>query len=101
MSSDQKDAKPREYNPRWKGYVFIIISSLVCTSSSSSLTPDLHQGDWATAIAFSSITFGVALLVLFVDRFQCCTAAFNYTKALDGKLEGSVLGFFVILWIVK
>jgi hypothetical protein len=100
MSSDQKDAKPREYNPRWKGYVFIIISTLVCISSCSSLNMDLKQGPWATAVAFASMTFGVSLLVLFFDRFQCCTAVFNYTKALDGKLEGYVLGLFVILWIV-
>lgn len=100
MPSDQKDAKPREYNPRYKGYVFIIISTLVCLSACSSLAKDLHQRQWKTAIAFSSITFGVALLVLLFDRFQCCTF-FNFTKAFDGKLEGYVLGLFVILWIVK
>jgi hypothetical protein len=101
-SSDQNDNKalPREYNPRWKGYVYIIISSLVCISSTSSLTADLHQGQWATAIAFSSITFGISMLVLLFDRFQCCINVFNYTKACDGKLEGMVLVFFVILWIV-
>jgi len=97
-TKENQNNKP-EYNPRWKGYVYIIITSLVALSSISNVPKEVKRGHWATSVAISSITFSVSLLILAFDRFQCCKS-WNFTKANDGKLEGYVLLLFVLFWIV-
>lgn len=98
-ASDNKDNNKPEYNPRWKGYVYIILSSLVALSSISNVPKEVKRSHWATSMAISSITFSVSLLIIIFDRFQCFKMC-NFTKAADGKVEGCVLLFFVIIWIV-
>ena len=97
-STKENTSKP-EYNPRWKGYVYIIISSLVALSSISNVPKEVTRSHWATSVAISSITFAVSLLILAFDRCQC-NKKFNFMKAYDGKVEGSVLILFVLFWIV-
>lgn len=97
-AKENPNNKP-EYNPRWKGYVYIIVTSLVALSSISNVPKEVKRGHWATSVAISSITFSVSLLILAFDRFQCCKS-WNFTKAYDGKLEGCLLLFFLLFWIV-
>lgn len=100
-SDSKKDNQNKvEYNPRWKGYVYIIITSLVALSSISNIPKEVKRSHWATTVGISSITFSVSLLILAFDRFQCCNSKCNFMKAKDGKLEGSVLLLFVLFWIV-
>lgn len=93
MSSTESSEQPkaREHNPRWKGYVYIFFSSLVSFASIA----DAQVGDRDVGIAFGVLTCTLSLVILALDRF----AGINFGKALDGKLEGFMLLFFVMWWI--
>lgn len=95
-----KDNQKIEYNPRWKGYVYIIVTSLVALSSISNVPKEVKRGHWATTVGIASTTFSVSLLILAFDRFQCCKDKCNFAKTWDGKLEGSVLLLFFLFWVV-
>eukprot|EP00544_Gedaniella_sp_CCMP2646_P006393 CAMPEP_0202485730 /NCGR_PEP_ID=MMETSP1361-20130828/4495_1 /ASSEMBLY_ACC=CAM_ASM_000849 /TAXON_ID=210615 /ORGANISM="Staurosira complex sp., Strain CCMP2646" /LENGTH=367 /DNA_ID=CAMNT_0049114701 /DNA_START=148 /DNA_END=1254 /DNA_ORIENTATION=+ len=88
-----------EYNPRWKGYVYILVCSLVALSSICNVPKEVKPSHWATTVGISSTTFSISFLILLLDRCQCFKF-FNYTKAADGKVEGWVLLFFLLIWIV-
>lgn len=74
---------PREYNPRWKGYSFVLLSSLINFSAVSNIQEDPA----GPALSFGVVLFVYALAVLVTDR---CGVDL-YTKALDGRLEGYCL----------
>ena len=105
-------SKPTEFNPRWKGYLYIMISSLVNFASVSNLdvaADDSFRGAYVFSLLLGVTTFIGAVLILVTDRFQsCCTTSnsdnnedrLNYTKCLDGKLEGYTLVAFTIWWII-
>jgi len=97
-----KQAPPPEYNPRWKGYTFICLTSLVCFSSVSTIviTKSGITGNTQVAVAFGVFTFLLGFLVILLDRTQCFIDKFDYTKAMDGKFEGCTLLLLNILWIV-
>lgn len=95
-SSDNKV----EYNPRWRGYVFILVTSLVALSSISNIPKEVKRSHWAVSVGVSSITFSVSTLILLIDRCQCFKNKCSYQKLYDGKLEGIVLLLFVLFWIV-
>jgi hypothetical protein len=98
---DNKQAvKPREYNPRDKGYILICLSSLVNFSSISNIKDRYFDGKWGFCLSFGWTTFIASLLILFFDRTGYCHDTFNYTKAFDGKFEGYSLLFFTLWWIV-
>jgi uncharacterized membrane protein len=98
---DSNQGKPREYNPRWKGYTLICITSLITLSSvSTTAVTNKFQGSPGMAVAWGVITFVLSLAVIVLDRFQCLADRFNYTKAMNGRLEGYTLLGTVIFWIV-
>jgi hypothetical protein len=98
---DSSHNKPREYNPRWRGYTLICITSLITLSSVSTTAVNTKfQGHPGMAVAWGVITFALSLAIIVLDRFQCLAERFNYTKAMNGRLEGyTLLGMFVF-WIV-
>jgi hypothetical protein len=98
---DKKEAvKPRDYNPRCKGYIYICLSSLVNLSAISNIKDRYFDGNWGFCLSFGWTTFIASLLILFFDRTGYGHDTFNYTKAYDGKVEGYALLFFTLWWIV-
>ena len=109
--------KPTEFNPRWKGYLYILISSLVNFASVSNLDVEddaSFRGAYVFSLLLGIVTFLGAVLILVTDRFQyCChnnnrdessssdsNNRLNYTKSMDGKLEGYTLVTFTMWWII-
>lgn len=88
--------KPRETNPYWKGYCFLILSSLINFSSIGNI-PDYgnYFGNKYVAMSFGSFTFCLSVFILFLDYIDF----FVLYKVWDGKLEGYVLSFCVLWWI--
>lgn len=105
MADASGGAKETDFNPRWMGYVYILVSSLVNFASVSNL--DIHEnpefyGMYQASLFFGVTTFSLAILILVVDRFQsCCDLSddYNYTKAKDGKVEGYTLALLSFFWI--
>jgi hypothetical protein len=87
-SNSNKKEKSIEFNPRWKGYVFIGLTSLVNFASISNIPRDDRKTYWAATMSFGLLTFVVAVLVLIHDRSQKCLETFHYTKANNGYFEG-------------
>ena len=97
----------QEYNPRWKGYLFIWISSLVNFSTISGLDSEDSQqfeGTYQVSLLFGVTTFTLTCLIIVLDRCQYCCGdqsdRFHYTKSMDGKIEGYTLLALTIWWIV-
>jgi hypothetical protein len=96
----KQSVKPREYNPRDKGYILICLSSLVNLSAISNIKENGDSdGAWGLCLSFGWLTFIASLLILFFGRTQYCHDTFNYAKAYDGKFEGYMLLFFTLWWI--
>ena len=92
--------KPIEYNPRYKGYTLILLTSIIDLSSVSNISTNYEfRGNPGVAAAFAAFTLCFAVFVLALDRLQLLIETFNYSKSMDGYLEGYVLGFFTLLWI--
>lgn len=97
----KKKRKPVNHNPRWKGYSFIFLGSLINFSSVSNIGAQSgFDGEKEAALAFGVFSFAVSTLVLFFDRSQLLVETINYAEALDGKLEGYMLIFLCVWWIV-
>jgi hypothetical protein len=86
--------KPKEINPRWKGYVCILFTSLVSFASTTNV-PSSEISAVGYSISVGAVTFTISLLVLILDRFHCV----DYTKAFNGYFEGCTLLFCVLWWI--
>jgi len=110
-----KAAKPQEYNPRWKGYGYIILLSLVNFASVSNLdvNDNAHfEGGRQFSVSFGAVTFVASFVILVQDRCQyCCTKAddsggggeggrLSYTKSMEGRIEGCTLFLLTIWWII-
>jgi len=95
-SESKEIQKPKEYNPRWKGYVYILFSSLISFASAPSVSEG-KKSSLRYAISIGAVTFSISLLVLIFDRFQCFQC-FNCTTLLNGKFEGYMLLFCLLWW---
>ena len=100
--------QPREFNPRWNGYLYILVASLVNFASISNLdveeNPYFH-GMYQVSVMFGAVTFIVSAAILVLDRFQSCcdsesASKFNFSKAMDGKIEGYTLVALTLWWVV-
>ena len=100
QKQQQQTHQTHEYNPRWKGYVYMAIASLVNFASISDI-PRLErvQSSWVAGMAFGVSTFALSILILLHDRSQKCVTTFHYTKASNGYFEGYVLLFCVVWWV--
>ena len=68
------------------------------SNASNSLT---DAGSWQMAVTFGSVTFALSCLILVLDRTKWLNEKCgDYTKAYDGKLEGTVLVLFIVWWII-
>jgi hypothetical protein len=95
--------KPHVYNPHWKGYSFLLLSSLLNLSSCSNIPKDgnfHYRGDRGVAVCFGSVTFAMSLIILVLDRTQFLVNTFHFTTAGKGQLEGFVLLSLTAWWIV-
>ena len=92
------DKKSIEYNPRWKGYLLIGLTSLLNFAAISSVPVEDRREYWILSMTFGIFTFVLSFLILGQDRSQKFISKFHYTKAREGYLEGYVLLFFVLWW---
>ena len=103
-SSDNgnQDQEPIEYNPRWMGYLCILTFSGINFIFTSNVPKESGHSIWTSNMIFGFPTFLIASIVLIQDRCQSRLGCFkfNYTKCKNGYLEGSLLLFFLIWWIV-
>mmetsp|Transcript_27305 Transcript_27305/g.45478 ORF Transcript_27305/g.45478 Transcript_27305/m.45478 type:complete len:350 (-) Transcript_27305:84-1133(-) len=90
--------KPTDHNPRFKGYIYIIFTSLVSFGSTSNIGTD--EKYWGISVSIGVVTFTISLIIVALDRFQNCFESFKFHKAMDGKLEGFTLLFFFFWWIM-
>jgi len=96
ISSLQEQTKNREHNPRWRGYMCIIFSSLLCFGS---IIPEYQ--DYPLSLSIGIVTFVISLILLIIDYSCFLTAdAFNVHTFFDGKFEGVLLIFFALWWII-
>jgi hypothetical protein len=95
-----KKEKAPEFNPRWKGYVYIGMTSLVNFASISNAQKGDRRSYLAVSLAFGIFTCSASVLVLAQDRSQTCLDKFHFSKAREGYFEGCTLLFFVLWWIV-
>lgn len=90
-----------EYNQRWVGYLFIIICSGINFICISIIDPRYEdQIDSVFSAAFGVLTFLISGLVLLQDRSRRLLDYFHYTNARNGYVEGGVLVFMVVWWII-
>lgn len=95
-SNSSNTEKTRESNPHWKGYCFLILSSLINFSAISNVPEHGNFfGYKIVALCFGIFTFCLSVFVLFFDYVDI----FVLYKIWDGKLEGYVLSFCVLWWI--
>ena len=95
---EQANSNPTDTNPLWKGYSWLAFTSVVCCASASNLK--YYEGSTALCITFASVSFGISVIILLLDRFQGCFESFKFHKAYDGKLEGFSLLFLAMWWII-
>mmetsp|Transcript_9054 Transcript_9054/g.17913 ORF Transcript_9054/g.17913 Transcript_9054/m.17913 type:complete len:275 (+) Transcript_9054:57-881(+) len=98
-NSRDQDQEPIEYNPRWMGYLCILTFSGINFISISNVPGDSGNRIWTSNMIFGVPTFLIASIILIQDRCRS-RLKFNYTKCKNGYLEGSILLFLVIWWIV-
>jgi hypothetical protein len=95
--------EPIEYNPRWRGYLFIMMFSFINFISIANVPETLRKSIWVLTMIFGTLTFTLSLLILIQDRSQSkllFIEQFHYMKNNNGTIEGCTLLFMVIYWIV-
>jgi hypothetical protein len=96
----------REYNPLWKGYLYIVLSSLISLSSiSNARQEDFYKGSYGVGVLFATVTFALGLIILILDRTKWLSSKdtkcnFDFAKTFDGKLEGYTLLVWTFWWVV-
>ncbi len=99
QSNEEK--KLIEYNPRSMGYCYIILASLVNFCAISSVPGEQRATFWYLSIAFGVLTFCISSLLLFLDWSQQWIKHLpDLKKARNGYVEGFILFFMVVWWIV-
>jgi hypothetical protein len=117
-NNNNNTSTPREYNPLWKGYLYIVLSSLISLSSISNArsSNDFYKGSYGVGLLFATVTFCLGLMILILDRTKWLSSSsssssskdktsssscrFDFTKTFDGKLEGYTLLVWTFWWIV-
>lgn len=83
------------------GYLSIIMCSginFICISIVNPRYEDPFES--VIGVVFGVFNFLIASLVLLQDRSQRLLDYFHYTKARNGYIEGGVLTFMVVWWII-
>ena len=104
-TNNNTNKKPIEYNPRWKGYVYIGLASLINFSSIANIQVVaeggfVQRGSTFASMSYGFVTFVLSILILIQDRSQKCIESFHYTKSFNGYFEGYTLLVCVLWWIV-
>jgi uncharacterized membrane protein len=90
------NTKKMDINPRWKGYYFMVLTSLINFSSVANVNTNV---DKAISLSFGIVLFVFSLTVLILEWISAASSTnnnntenkFQYAQAYDGKLEGSCL----------
>jgi hypothetical protein len=101
VDNNGRDREPIDYNPRWMGYCYIILSSLVNFCAVANVPGEQRATFWYMSIAFGVLSFVVAFLVMVQNWTQPYQEFLpDVTKIRDGYMEGYVLLFLVVWWII-
>ena len=100
VENGDQDKEKVDYNPRWMGYLSIIMFSGINFIAISNVSAEVRRTDLASSIPFGVLTFVIASLILIHDRYRMISCGFDYTKSKNGFVEGSTLLFCVVWWIV-
>ena len=95
--------EPLEYNRKWEGYLAILLSSLVNFASVADVSVagfQIKLQNEKILAVFGAVTFILSLFVFIFDRVKFLHRRFDFKEVWDGRLEGYVLLFFVLWWIV-
>jgi hypothetical protein len=92
--------EPIEYNPRWMGYAYILLASLVNFASCSNVPEVQRAAFWYLSIAFGVLTFCVSSLIILQDLLQPWIKLPDVIQAHEGYMEGYILCFMVLWWVV-
>lgn len=98
-ADEKKRSKPIEYNPHWKGYVYIFIASMINVSAASNVSAS-YRGTKAVAVMFGSVTMGLSFLIVLLDRTKWMEGVLgDFHKAKEGKVEGIALLLMLVWWV--
>jgi hypothetical protein len=90
-----------EYNPRWVGYCYIILASLVNFGSVSGVPGEQREAFWYLSIAFGVVSFVITSSLMVLNWSQPYQNVLpNITTIQNGYLEGYFLLALVLWWIV-
>ena len=95
--------EPIEYNPRWRGYLFIMMFSFINFISIGNVPETLRRSIFVFSMLFGTVTFIVSILILIQDRTQSkllLIEQFHYMKKNNGIVEGCTLLFMVVWWLI-
>jgi hypothetical protein len=95
--------EPIEYNPRWRGYLFIMMFSFINFISIGNVPETLRKSIWVLSMVFGTLTFILSIVILTQDRSQSkllLIEQFHYMKKNNGTIEGCTLLFMVLWWII-
>eukprot|EP00978_Attheya_sp_CCMP212_P000931 scaffold1983_cov45-Attheya_sp.AAC.1 len=91
---------PREYNPRWSGYLFLTLFSLASFASVADIQERMNATEWSMSVSFGVVSFVFSPIIIFFDYSDYLSKEiFDLKKAKDGKVEGCILLFLVLWWI--
>ena len=81
-TNNNTNKKPIEYNPRWKGYVYIGLASLINFSSIANIQVVaeggfVQRGSTFASMSYGFVTFVLSILILIQDRSQKCIESFQ------------------------
>jgi nitrate reductase NapE component len=105
-SSNQKKTSPGLStaklicNQKWEGYLAILLASLVNFASISDIAFDNVSKLSEIDAVFGVVSFLICFLVLLFDRVKYLQHKIDFKNLYDGKLEGYLLLFFTLWWIV-
>ena len=82
----EKIEEALQYNQRWKGYLSILLASLVNFSSVSGIKVKFSLKDERFVAIFGVVTFVASAVILFLDRITFLHKKIDLKELYDGKL---------------
>jgi hypothetical protein len=94
-NNNTNSSSNESYNPRWKGYVILGLTSLINFLSIATLNKE-NLDYWGISLAFGLWTFLLCLTIVLQDRSQLyCQGKFHLAKGVEGwTLVGCVGWWF-------
>lgn len=104
MAPNNTDDMPLEHNKKWRCYLWICVTSLANLISigeaiKNELPITYYGVNSGFYLMFGAVTFIISFLVLVFDLIGFIHNKFDFKSLNNGKVEGGMLGIFVLWWI--